>query len=45
MYGDLYEEFEEYVDTGAYSTKINLSRAHKARFDASCRGDLEFSDK
>ena len=45
MYGDLYEEFEKYVDTGAYRTKINLSRAHKARFDASSRGDLEFSNK
>ena len=45
MYGDPYEEFEKYVDTGAYRTKINLSRAHKARFDASSRGDLEFSNK
>lgn len=45
MYGDLYEEFEEYVDTGAYRTKINLSRGHKVRFDASSRGNLEFSDK
>ena len=45
MYGDLYEEFVEYVDTGAYRAKINLCRANKARFDASSRGDLEFSNK